>query len=208
MKSNLRTVVFALVMGVVCALALTAVAEFVKPKRQANEDAERYRNVLAIFNIPVGADAGNKDIIDSFVQNVQVVGDPEKPDYYQYTVTTGGIEKTFVALPAKGPGLWGPIEGLIGLSPDGTTITAVSFYKQEETPGLGGEIASREFTDRFAGKKLFNKEGHPALRLVRPGNAEGVYKVDAISGATVTSEKVQSIITAAAEKFKELPAKE
>lgn len=205
MKSNLQTVVFALVMGVVCALALTAVAEFVKPKRKANEDAERYRNVLAIFNISVEDDAGNKDIIDSFVQNVQVVGDPEKPDYYQYTVETG---ETFVALPAEGPGLWGPIEGLIGLSPDGTTITAVSFYKQEETPGLGGEIASQEFANRFVNKKLFDNEGNPALKLVKPGESEGVYEVDAISGATVTSRKVESLITVAAKRFRELPAKE
>lgn len=205
MKSNLQTVIFALIMGVVCALALTAVAEFVKDKRKDNEDAERYRNVLEIFNISVDTDASNKEVIDSFVKNVKIVGDSETPDYYQYTVETG---ETFVALPARGPGLWGPIEGLIGLSPDGTTITAVSFYKQEETPGLGGEIASREFTDRFADKKLFDEEGNPALTLVKPGSAEGVHQVDAISGATVTSEKVQSIITTAAERFKELPARE
>ncbi|MDP6507018.1 MAG: FMN-binding protein, partial [Planctomycetota bacterium] len=77
----------------------------------------------------------------------------------------------------------------------------MSFYKQEETPGLGGEIASKDFTDRFIKKKLFDAQGQPALTLVRPGSAKGEYELDAISGATMTSDKVQALITAAAKKF-------
>ena len=195
MKSNLFTVAFGLVLGLVCALVLTATAEFVKPRREANELAERYRNILEIFNIPVAEGAANQDIIRTFEDKVTIVGsDSANPDHYLYG--------QLIALPAQGPGLWGPIEGLIGLAPDGVTITAVSFYKQEETPGLGGEIASKDFTDRFVGKKLFNAQGQPALTLVRPGRSQGAYQVDAISGATMTSDKVQALITAAAKKFK------
>ena len=194
MKSNLFTVIFAIVMGLVCALVLTATAEFIKPLREANERAERYRNILDIFNITIAERAGNEEVIKSFEQNVKVIGDNKEPDYYLYG--------ELMALPAQGPGLWGPIEGLIGLSPDGVTVTAVSFYKQEETPGLGGEIASKDFTNRFVGKKLFGADGQPSLTLVRPGEASGDYQVDAISGATMTSDKVQALITAAAEKFK------
>ncbi len=194
MKSNLFTVIFAIVMGVVCSLVLTAVAQWITPKREANEKAERYRTVLEIFNISVAQAASNKDIIEAFDKKVNIVGeDPANPDYYLYG--------RLIAIPAKGPGLWGPIEGLIGLAPDGVTITAVSFYKQEETPGLGGEIAGKDFTDRFINKKLFDAEGRPALKLVRPGTAKGDYQVDAISGATMTSDKVQSLIRAAAQRF-------
>ncbi len=202
MKSNLFTVIFAIVMGVVCSLVLTAVAQWITPRREANEKAERYSNVLAIFSIPVAEGAANDQIIKNFEQNVTIVGDdPANPDYYRYG--------QLIAIPAQGPGLWGPIEGLIGLAPDGATITAVSFYKQEETPGLGGEIASKDFTDRFINKKLFDAQGHPALKLVRPGTAEGDdYKVDAISGATMTSDKVQSLIALASEKFRQSRQKE
>ncbi len=181
-------------MGVVCSLVLTAVAEFVKPYRKANEKAERYSNILAIFDITVAEGAANEDIIKDFEEKVTIVGDPAKPDYYRYGKLT--------ALPAAGPGLWGPIEGLIGLTPDEVTITAVSFYKQEETPGLGGEIATKDFTDRFINKKLFDTQGQPALTLARPGTAKGDYEIDAISGATMTCDKVQEVLTAAAKKFK------
>ncbi len=195
MKSSLSTVIFAIVMGVVCSLVLTAVAQWITPRREANEKAERYSNVLAIFNIPVADEAANQDIIEAFEEKVTIVPDDSaNPDYYLYG--------QLIAIPAQGPGLWGPIEGLIGLARDGVTITAVSFYKQEETPGLGGEIAGKDFTDRFINKKLFDSEGQPALKLVRPGTSEGAYQVDAISGATMTSDKVESLIRAAAEKFK------
>ena len=195
MKSSLYTIAFAVVLGLVCALLLTAVAEGVKDRRENNEKAERYRNVLNVFAIAIPAIATNQDIIDTFEKEVTAVGqDPARPDYYRYG--------RLVAIPVNGPGMWGPIEGLIGLAPDGTTITAVSFYKQEETPGLGGEIAGKNFTNRFVDKKLFDADGQPALTLVRPGKASGNYQVDAISGATMTSDKVQALITAAAKKFK------
>lgn len=195
MRSNLLTVVFAIVMGVVCSLALTGVAQWITPRREANEKAERYSNILAIFNIAVADGAANQDIVRTFEEEVTIVGeDPANPDYYLYG--------QLIAIPAQGPGLWGPIEGLIGLAEDGVTITAVSFYKQEETPGLGGEIASKGFTDRFINKKLFNAEGQPGLKLVRAGTAKGDYEVDAISGATMTSDKVETLIRAAAARFK------
>ena len=194
MKSNLFTLIFAIVMGVICSLVLTAVAQWITPLRKANEDAERYRNVLEVFNISIAEGAANQEIIRTFEEKVTIVGsDPANPDYYLYG--------RLIAIPAQGPGLWGPIEGLIGLAQDGVTITAVSFYKQEETPGLGGEIAGKDFTDRFINKKLFDVEGRAALKLVRPGTSEGAYQVDAISGATMTSDKVQALITAAAQRF-------
>ncbi len=203
MKSNLFTVIFAIVMGVVCSLVLTAVAQWITPRREANEKAERYRNVLGIFNISIAEAEGaaNQQTIKIFEEKVTVVGDdPANPDYYLYG--------QLIAIPAQGPGLWGPIEGLIGLASDGVTITAVSFYKQEETPGLGGEIAGKGFTDRFINKKLFDTQGQPALTLVRPGTSEGAYQVDAISGATMTSDKVQSLIALASEKFRQSRQKE
>ena len=194
MKSSLYTIAFAVVLGLVCALLLTAVAEGVKDRRENNEKAERYRNVLNVFAIAIPAIATNQDIIDTFEKEVTAVGqDPARPDYYRYG--------RLVAIPVNGPGMWGPIEGLIGLQADGVTITAVSFYKQEETPGLGGEIAGKNFTDRFIGKKLFDTNGQPSLKVVPAGKDKQVHQVDAISGATMTSNKVQDIITSASENF-------
>ena len=62
MKSNLYTVAFAVVLGLVCSLLLTAVAERVKPRREENEKAERYLNVLKVFDIAVPENASNEQI--------------------------------------------------------------------------------------------------------------------------------------------------
>jgi len=209
LKPNQATIIFSVVLGVVCALVLTSVAKWIEPLRMANEQAELYRNVLNIFDIEIPAEADNKKVVQLFNEQIRIIGDPENPDYYLHPVTgANGVKQNLLAVPAKGPGLWGPIHGLIGLAADGKTITAVSFYKQEETPGLGGEIAGKNFTNRFKGKMLFGPEGQPALKLTPPGKSAGDYEVDAVSGATMTSDKVQTIITETANKFKQARQKE
>ena len=56
--------------------------------------------------------------------------------------------------------------------------------------------------------QLFDNDNTPALTLVKPGMAEGPFQIDAISGATMTSDKVQDLITAAAENFIRIREKE
>ena len=70
-----------------------------------------------------------------------------------------------MAVPFSGSGVWGPIEGVLALEPDMQTIRGVRFYKQEETPGLGGEIASDWFQAQFKGKTLVSAAGDPLQML-------------------------------------------
>ena len=93
-----------------------------------------------------------------------------------------------VAVPFSGPGLWGGIEGVMALEPDLVTIRGVRFYKQEETPGLGGEIGSDTFQNQFAGKRMISPEGVAGFRIVKPGTGADVNSVDGISGATLTGK--------------------
>jgi Na+-transporting NADH:ubiquinone oxidoreductase subunit C len=100
---------------------------------------------------------------------------------------------TLRALSFAGPGLWGPVEGFLCFEEDMRTISAVSFYKQEETPGLGGEISSVAFTRQFEGLSAVGPDGKPGIAVVG-GGASGPNEVDAISGATMTSDKVQEML--------------
>ena len=81
MKSNLFTVIFAIILGLACSFLLTAVAESIKPLRQTNEKAERHSNVLKIFDISIPQGAANQDIIEIFEEEVIIVGDdPANPE--------------------------------------------------------------------------------------------------------------------------------
>jgi Na+-transporting NADH:ubiquinone oxidoreductase subunit C len=91
-------------------------------------------------------------------------------------------------------GLWGVIKGVLALQPDLQTIKGISFYQQEETPGLGGEIGSEWFAKQFVGKRILSGSGAPGFRVLRPGASPGPNEVDGISGATMTSNRVQLML--------------
>lgn len=96
------------------------------------------------------------------------------------------------ALPIQGPGFWAPIKGVIGIAADGKTITGVSFYEQNETPGLGGEITKMEFREQFVGKQI-SQSGMPVqFRAATDPLDEN--SVHAITGATQTSNRLSRFL--------------
>jgi len=99
------------------------------------------------------------------------------------------------AVPMEGQGFWAPIKGIIGVKADRQTITGVAFYEQNETPGLGAQITTVEFTSQFPGKVLAS--GDKPIRLRSPGSALGPSDVHAVTGATQTSTRLEKILNEA-----------
>jgi Na+-transporting NADH:ubiquinone oxidoreductase subunit C len=99
-----------------------------------------------------------------------------------------------VAVPFAGDGLWGPIRGFLALEADRRTIRGIAFHEQEETPGLGGEIAGEAFRAQFRGKRIVAADGTPGIVIRRGKGAQAVNEVDGITGATMTCEKVQAML--------------
>ncbi|MBN2614475.1 MAG: NADH:ubiquinone reductase (Na(+)-transporting) subunit C [Bacteroidales bacterium] len=103
-------------------------------------------------------------------------------------------------IPMRGTGLWGPIWGNMALSSDLNTVIGVYFGDQSETPGLGGEIKSAKFKDQFIGKEIFDKNGDfTSIEVVKGGvkklpTGQRIHGVDALSGATLTSNGVNDMI--------------
>lgn len=96
------------------------------------------------------------------------------------------------ALPIAGQGFWAPIKGIIGIAADRKTVTGIAIYEQNETPGLGGEIAQPPFQEQFEGKTLSSLAKPIGFR--RPGEALGDSEVHAVTGATQTSVRLERII--------------
>jgi Na+-transporting NADH:ubiquinone oxidoreductase subunit C len=76
---------------------------------------------------------------------------------------------------------------------DGYTIAGATFGHKSETPGLGAEISLPIFTDQFPGKKLAVNGAYQSIS-VRKGDASGDHQVDGISGGTITSVGVESML--------------
>ena len=109
-----------------------------------------------------------------------------------------GSQVSKIILPIKGYGLWSTMYGFIALESDATTVSGITFYEHIETPGLGGEIENKKWQAGWKGKKIVNAQGEPVLTLVKGGvsdtTADAEYKVDALSGATLTSNGVSNLI--------------
>ena len=103
-----------------------------------------------------------------------------------------------IVLPVRGKGLWSMMYAYVAIDGDLTTVRGVSFYEHGETPGLGGEIASRSWQESWQGKKLYTPDGEMALRVAKGmGKASGeqaLYQIDGISGATLTGDGVSQLM--------------
>ena len=88
--------------------------------------------------------------------------------------------------------MWDDIWGNIALASDFNTVIGVNFDHAGETPGLGAEIATKEFQKPFIGKHIYDANGNFTSVPVKK-NATG-NEVDAISGGTITSTAVSDML--------------
>jgi Na+-transporting NADH:ubiquinone oxidoreductase subunit C len=191
-KGSLYALVYAAILGSVCALLLTAAANVTAPYRQANKEAEEIRNILMVMEVDLPPGTSAKQLKEIFGNNIREEDRSGIAVYVRF-LPDAQDQIQAVALRFSGPGLWGPIKGFLALKPDMKTIQGLTFYEQEETPGLGGEIASSKFRNQFKGKQIVGQDGNPGIIISSSGDPAS-NKVDAISGATMTCDKVQMIL--------------
>ncbi|MBZ2168309.1 MULTISPECIES: Na(+)-translocating NADH-quinone reductase subunit C [Marinobacter] len=115
-----------------------------------------------------------------------------------YTMSENG-QVTRVVLPIHGYGLWSTLYGFISLEGDLNTVEGLGFYAHAETPGLGGEVDNPRWKKQWVGKEVYDGElTEPQIRLVKGGvsadAADKEHKVDALSGATLTSRGVEQLV--------------
>lgn len=184
-KSLLYPAIFMLVLSLVLTAILAAINAYTTPIVEFNSEIEQKTKILSVFDIDPGST--DPDVIDK-VFNENVVEDQydDKPLYlYQQNGETIAY-----GVPFDGPGLWGGIEGYVGLNEDLKTVTGIEFIKQEETPGLGGRIEEPPYKNQFRNLDISAPTGD---RYVINRPQEGG-NIDAISGATQTSTFVQNMI--------------
>ncbi|MEM1380727.1 MAG: Na(+)-translocating NADH-quinone reductase subunit C [Pseudomonadota bacterium] len=105
----------------------------------------------------------------------------------------GSIDK--VVLPIHGYGLWSTLYGFIALEENGNDIYGLQFYEHGETPGLGAEVDNPRWKALWSGKKLRTDDGNLAITVAKTAPSAGdTYHVDALSGATLTSNGVDNLV--------------
>ncbi|NOZ64211.1 MAG: RnfABCDGE type electron transport complex subunit G [Caldiserica bacterium] len=91
------------------------------------------------------------------------------------------------AIIGKGGGFQGEISLLIALDKEGKKILGIDILESQETPGLGAKIDEPFF------KKQFKEREAEKLEVIK-GKAEKENDIEAITGATISSRAVVSIV--------------
>ncbi|XOV81099.1 MAG: Na(+)-translocating NADH-quinone reductase subunit C [Aestuariibacter sp.] len=110
-----------------------------------------------------------------------------------YHIKNAEGQVTRLVLPIYGSGLWNIMYGMLALDGDGNTTRNLVYYDHKETPGLGGEVQNPAWKAKWDGKKLY-KDGELAIQIKKNANPNNEYSVDALSGATLTSNGVQATL--------------
>ena len=208
-NSNTYTVIYSIILVVVVAAVLAFAAMFLKPYQEANVKKDTISQILTAATFAGVEDAAVLDTYKAEIKaailvdiNGEKVGDLNIDDCEVYG--TSDLKKQIAAedkaLPVYifkngytvvacyGAGLWGPIWGYVGLEKNLKTIKSVCFGHKGETPGLGAKIADEPaFAAEFVGKTI--GDGEVLFEVTKPANRQTENNgVDAISGATITSQ--------------------
>jgi electron transport complex protein RnfG len=120
-------------------------------------------------------------------------------EFEVYKVKNENAEELGYALVYEGNGFQGKIRLICGLSKDLEKILALEILEQVETPGLGTKVTETPFTDQF--KQLKTSPNINWVKGVPPSEPN---EIQAITGATISSKAVVTIINSGIEKMKML----
>ncbi|MEO2036388.1 MAG: Na(+)-translocating NADH-quinone reductase subunit C [Planctomycetaceae bacterium] len=139
-------------------------------------------------------------LVTDLGEDVRDVASIRKREHYStiYEVREGGQLQTLV-IPIRGYGLWSTLWGFIALDvtkaaegPQAITIKGLSYYQHGETPGLGGEVENPLWTRKWPGKLVYDSDWNVRVEVSKLATTD--YQVDALSGATITSNGVTSML--------------
>lgn len=138
-----------------------------------------------------GEEKGVADKIDMKQEEKKPLADRLYPVY----VYQGDGENIYLVA-VRGNGLWDKIWATVAIKEDFNTIAGISFDHVTETAGLGAEIKDNDaWKAKFTGKKLYNENNDfVSVAVVKGGVKIQDHQVDAIAGATITSDGVTEMM--------------
>lgn len=180
--------------GLVSGLAIVGAYRLTLPTIQANQ-AEALRR--AVFQVLPGAER-----MERLVWQGEGSGEEETGRLAPASGTTGAEPSVYAgytaagrfvgyAVPASGAGFQDTIRLLYGYDPERDRVVGMEVLESRETPGLGDRIYKDEtFVGRFRDLAV-----QPRVELVKEAPT-APNQVDAITGATISSAAVVTIVNA------------
>lgn len=228
MKVNTRSpayvAAFAAIVPAILTAAIMTLHVATADRVRRNEQLLRKKALLELFAADLGvadasalSDDAVADLVDRRIDTSRTLRDPqtglELPLATAYRTdiradaTPAKSDVLGHAIPFSGNGFWGPIEGLLGLSPDLERATGLVLLRQTETPGLGGRIEERSFREQFMKLRVSRPAGGGKFIYIGGAAAAGPSDprfgrtVQAITGATQTCLALERLLNESLERF-------
>ena len=214
--------IFILTITIVSSFFLSLASEGFKEMKKKNVEIDKKKNILSAIGVTI--DNFSIDDIDQYFQsNIDsliidtdglVVDNISIEDLNEVENKSTGEVRYFyknneflplyvetkenvVIMPISGKGLWSSLFGYFALDADNySTVKGITFYAHAETPGLGAEISKKWFQDNFVNKEIYENNNLKSIAVAK-GKADenSKYEVDGISGATITSNGVTTLLS-------------
>ncbi len=175
-----------ILLGLLYGGGLAGVQLSLKDKIEENKRNEIYSQIPELVQ---GAD---REKVEALV----LTGADGKESVVYKTLNSDGQVAGWV-IRAAGSGFADRIEVLIGLSATADQVSGIFVLDQKETPGLGDYITGADFLARWK-----DKPADGSIVIVK-GEAQKEDQVQALTGATVSSDSVAAIVNSAVKNMVE-----
>ncbi|MCK4462876.1 MAG: RnfABCDGE type electron transport complex subunit G [Candidatus Omnitrophica bacterium] len=180
MRKAIHIILVLTVVGLISGASLVFVYRYAKPLIAENQRRETKEAIFKVFPKAHAYEKVKKDDEEIFL-----VKDKRAND----------LGYAFIA---EGNGYQGKIKLMVGIKTDLITLSGIEILESQETPGLGQEITERTFKKQFINLKTL-----PFISYVKGKQPEKENEIQAITGATISSKAVVSILN---EKIKKIRA--
>ena len=177
------------------------VVQWAMPYIEANQ---KEATEAAVFNVVKGATSSR-----SFVITQSGIVPAEQTDEEGFMIyggydASGGLKG--LAIPGVASGYAGPVYIMFGYQPELEAITAYQVLTMTETPGLGDKVLTDEdFLANFDRLDARLSSDGSALAndvvTVKNGTKQNAWEIDAISGATITSNAIGQAVNLSAQQW-------
>lgn len=217
-----RALAVAALIAIFCSAMVAGAVHLLRPIQQGYQLIDRNTHILEAAGLLPADSVSDREIIDRFLNlEAHVVElnsgayvpqiDAHTYDHWQHDTAKEQADSSAeptrrapvylvrrdgklarVVLPVHGAGMWDVIYGYLALEPDLTTVAELVIYRHGETAGIGDRIEDSAWLATWRGKQAYGADGDVRIAVGR--RTAEAHGVDLITGASVTSEAVGTIV--------------
>jgi Na+-transporting NADH:ubiquinone oxidoreductase subunit C len=221
LSKYIKSILFALVLSLVCGGLLTLASTGLMEYQLRNVALDKNKNILKSVGLLDDSKSYPAEAVarlyEDHIRQMWVDGEGNvvqeqkgEDDLPVYIFKQQEKIQAYI-IPVHSRGLWGKIAGYLAIKNDGATISGFTVYSHQETPGLGGEIEKKWFQKNFEGKTILDDQGNFVSVTIAKGTAKGQIPegrqknfVDGISGASMTGKFLSAGLKQTLSKYEPL----